>query len=294
MAEKKKDHAAQLMKRLPARKQTPSFRHPRRGFTLVELLVVIAIIGVLVGLLLPAVQAARESARRMTCQNRLHQIGIGLHNYHAAFGRFPAGAIEVRVFPDFVGKQHAWSAFLLPFIEQSSVYDQIDFDFDFDDAVNEQAAKTLVQTYLCPSTPNSSRKSGPGTTQDRGPTDFGGIFGEQIFGGNDPPTGIFIYDRALRFRDCLDGTSQTMAVGENAGSRDGQWINGLNLFAQGHSINPPEALDFDDELRGFHPQGVNTLFVDGSVNFLNESTDLEVLAAMCTRNGHEVISDLQP
>ena len=85
-----------------------------------------------------------------------------------------------------------------------------------------------------------------------------------------------------------------MAIGENAASFDGQWINGLNLFAQGHSINPPKDFDFDDELRGFHPQGVNTLYADGSVNFLNESTDLEVLAALCTRNGHEVISDLQP
>ena len=191
MAEKQTERAKHSPKLLASQNPTHLVRHLRLGFTLVELLVVIAIIGVLVGLLLPAVQAARESARRMTCQNRLHQIGIGLHNYHAAFGRFPAGAIEVRVFPDYVGKQHAWSAFLLPFIEETSVYEQIDFDFDFDDVVNKQAAATLVETYLCPSTPDSSRKSGPGTTQDRGQTDFGGIYGEQIIGSNDPPTGIF-------------------------------------------------------------------------------------------------------
>ena len=91
------------------------------GFSLVELLVVITIIGVLIALLLPAVQAAREAARRVSCLNNLHQIGIGLQNYHAACGCFPPGGIEP-AFRVSNGRQFAWSAFLLPYIEQESLY----------------------------------------------------------------------------------------------------------------------------------------------------------------------------
>ena len=261
-------------------------RLAKMGFTLVEILVVISIIGILIGILLPAVQSAREAARRMQCQNRLHQIGIGLHNYHAAFKRFPPGGIEVR--PEVGGgKQFAWSAFLLPFIEASSVYEQINFDYPFDHDINRDAAATEIETFLCPSTPRSSA-----TSQGRGATDYGGIYGERITSTNDPPRGFFIHDTALRFRDCTDGTSRTIAVGEDAAFRDGQWINAWNLFDQAFSIN--RAPKFENDLRSFHPQGVNTLFADGSVTFLNENLDIEVLAALCTRNGHESIPDIQP
>ena len=127
----------------------------RAAFTLVELLVVLAIIGILVSLLLPAVQAVRETARRMQCQNHLHQIGIALHNYHAAHRKFPPGGLEVR--PQWrQGKQLAWSAFVLPFLEESATYERIDFSYAFDHPVNAEVAATTIETYLCPSTPRRS------------------------------------------------------------------------------------------------------------------------------------------
>jgi prepilin-type processing-associated H-X9-DG protein len=255
------------------------------GFTLVVLLVVLAIISILVGLLLPAVQSVREAARRMQCQNNLRQIGIALHNYHAAFRKFPPGGLEVR--PQWpAGKQLAWSAFLLPYMEQSAAYVHVDFDYAFDHPVNEEAAATPIETYLCPSTSRFSP-----LTRGRGATDYGGIYGERIVSTNNPPRGVMIHDRAIRFRDITDGTSRTLTISEDANFPDGQWINARNLFDQAFSIN--RAPKFENDIRSMHPQGANGLFADGSVSFLNESIDLEVLAAICTRNGNETIPDLE-
>ncbi len=260
-----------------------SSRGHQRGFTLIELLVVIAIIGTLVGLLLPAVQAAREAARRMQCHSRLHQIGLGLQNYHAAFNQFPIGVIQPRpLWPK--GKEFAWSAMMLPQLEQTAVWQQIDFGVPYDDPKNAAAAASVISTFICPSTPRSDNLK-----KGRGVTDYGGIYGERILTTNNPPSGVMIYDRALRFRDILDGTSTTVAVSEDADFPDGQWISGKNLFDQAFPIN--KAPSFENDMRSFHPQGVNAAFADGSVRFLNESMDLTVLAAICTRAGHEVVSE---
>ncbi len=255
------------------------------AFTLVELLVVLAIIAILLGLLLPAVQAVRESARRMQCQNNLRQIGIALHNYHAAFRKFPPGGIEVR--PEWPrGKQLAWSAFVLPFLEQTAAYARVDFNYAFDHPVNEEAAATPIETYLCPSTPRYSPLQ-----RGLGASDYGGIYGERIVSTNNPPRGVMIHDRAIRFRDITDGTARTLTVSEDADFPDGQWINARNLFDQAFSIN--RAPKFENDIRSMHPQGANGLFADGSIEFMNENIDLELLAALCTRNGNEIIPDLE-
>ncbi len=254
-----------------------------RGFTLVELLVVIAIIGVLVGLLLPAVQAAREAMRRASCQNNLHQVGLALHNYHAAFNRFPPGAIEVR--PEVAdGKQFAWSAFVLAHLEQAALAERIDFNLPFDDPVNAEAAGEIVPAYVCPSTPRSEAR-----TNEMGVTDYGGIYGERIVSTNNPPSGMMIHDRALGFRDMLDGSSHTIVIAEDAAFPDGQWINGRNLFDQAFPINKAPA--FENDMRSFHPGGVMVLIGDGATRFLVEQIDMEVLAAYCTRNGHEQVPE---
>jgi prepilin-type N-terminal cleavage/methylation domain-containing protein/prepilin-type processing-associated H-X9-DG protein len=259
-------------------------RENRCAFTLVELLVVIAIIGTLVGLLLPAVQAAREAARRMSCQNNIRQIGLGLHNYHSAYRKLPPGGIEVRPeVPD--GRQMAWSAMVLPFMEETAVYQQIDFSYAFDAPENKEAGARVIATYLCPSTPR-----GIPLNDGRGPTDYGGIYGERITGRNDPPRGVMIHDRPIRFRDITDGLSRTIVVAEDANFPDGQWINARNLFDQAFPINKAPA--FENDIRSVHVGGAMVLFSDGSVSFLTEQMDLQLLAAACTRNGNEDLPDI--
>lgn len=255
-----------------------------RGFTLVELLVVIAIIGLLIALLLPAVQAAREAARRMSCTNNLRQMGIGLHHYHDALQSFPPGGIERRDAMHPKGRQMAWSALLLPFLEQKAIHDQIDFGKAFDAKENATAAAMIVPTYLCPSVPRKSDLA-----QGRGPCDYGGIYGERISGPNAPPKGVMLYDRAIRIRDITDGTSHTLVVSEDSDWQDGQWINALNVFDQAYAIN--QAPPYENDIRSKHPGGANGLCCDGSVRFLKETLPLPTLAALCTREGSEVIGD---
>jgi prepilin-type N-terminal cleavage/methylation domain-containing protein/prepilin-type processing-associated H-X9-DG protein len=131
----------------------------RRAFTLVELLVVIAIIGILIALLLPAVQAAREAARRVQCANHLKQIGIALHAYHDNHGVLPF-ASGYRYDPpgswQVDSRTGTWAAFILPHMEQQAVYDLFDFDYRLSHPVNKKAVATVIPTYICPSDPQSA------------------------------------------------------------------------------------------------------------------------------------------
>ena len=133
------------------------------GFTLVELLVVIAIIGILVALLLPAVQAAREAARRTACQNNFKQVGVALHNYHSAQQVFPPGTRFTQVSNASCPETEAggersfgWGAFILPYLEEQQLYDQLDLDINVFTGVNWDASAILVSAYVCPSEANDS------------------------------------------------------------------------------------------------------------------------------------------
>ncbi|MEM7316012.1 MAG: DUF1559 domain-containing protein [Planctomycetota bacterium] len=260
-------------------------RLARHAFTLVELLVVIAIIGILVALLLPAVQQAREAARRTGCKNNLRQIGIALQNFHSAHNAFPEGGIEWRSPQKPENRQLSWCVWLLPYIEESATFELLDLNTAYDSPENAVGASKVIRSFVCPSSQRSDQ-----LVDDMGPCDYGGIFGERITSPNTPPKGTMIYDRRIGARHITDGLSKTLIVGEDSQFSDGQWINGRNLFDQAFAINAAPV--FENDIRSDHPGGAQAVLADGSVVFLSESTDLNVLAAMCTRAGSEVYSNL--
>ncbi|MCA8983405.1 MAG: DUF1559 domain-containing protein [Planctomycetaceae bacterium] len=213
------------------------------GFTLIELLVVIAIIAILVALLLPAVQQAREAARRSSCKNNLKQIGLALHNYHDTHSIFPQGAFgkDQAVWP--TNGNTNWRAFILPQLEQTAVYDQLDFEAgDFRGltlaGTNSILQNLSISVFLCPSsaldpfdnsgTSNNaaralchqyvgiqgSARPIPGPDGNRGTRDCG-----QGWSCNN---GMLFQNGNTRMRDATDGTSNTMIVAEQSGLTNGQ------------------------------------------------------------------------
>jgi prepilin-type N-terminal cleavage/methylation domain-containing protein len=253
------------------------------GFTLVELLVVIAIIGALVALLLPAVQGARESARRSQCANNLRQIGLALLAHHDAHGALPMGCLEWRPPGNTTQRQLAWSAYLLPYLEQQPLFDALDLTQGFDAPANAEAASQWISTYLCPSSRRTEEHYSP-----RGPSDYGGMYGERITSPNNPPKGAMLIDEVVKLRHVTDGASQTIVVVEDGQFSDGEWINGRNILDQSeYPIN--SAPPFENDIRSEHPGGAQVVLLDGSAHFLNESIHPKTLAALCTRAGGDIV-----
>lgn len=256
----------------------------RRAFTLVELLVVLAIVGMLVSILVPAVQASREAARRTVCMNNLHQIGIALQLHHEAQQQFPVGGLELRLRPfDKTKRQLAWSAFLLPYLEEHMVFDSLDLGTAYDSPANARAAATVLPVYICPTSVVGER-----LVENRGPCQYGGIYGERITGPNSPPKGTMLYDIPISEGQIRDGRSNTLIVAEDTRFPDGQWINGRNIFDQAGPIN--QAPEWENDIRSDHPGGAQSVRADGSVHFMDASLDLAVLAALCTRDGGEWVT----
>ncbi len=200
-------------------------RNNRRfGFTLVELLVVIAIIGLLLALLLPAVQAARESGRRSQCTNNLKQIGVGLHNHESAYGRLPTGGEGTDYStspPSTMFDLHSTFTAILPFIEQREIYDKMSLKYSYRDTRwpgNQEAAQYEIKTYVCPSNPFSDRKD---------PFGYGQLdYYSTVYTDIDPVTGL--RNKATRMDGALavpatsiakvfDGASNTIAIIEDSG-----------------------------------------------------------------------------
>jgi len=188
----------------------------RRGFTLIELLVVIAIIAILIALLLPAVQQAREAARRTQCRNNLKQIGLALHNYHDAHGIFPPASIYT--YPNRgggdVASNYTWIAMILPYLDQAPLYNSINFQqplFNQTASNGEPIYSTLISSMLCP----SDTGYGAANPHNIGWSNYAGSEG---YDWHQRPghrlVGMFEILTPIRVRDVQDGTSNTIAVGE--------------------------------------------------------------------------------
>jgi prepilin-type N-terminal cleavage/methylation domain-containing protein len=211
----------------------------RQGFTLIELLVVIAIIAILIALLLPAVQQAREAARRTECKNRLKQIGLAMHNYHDAHGCFPFGWGGTGPPTPSGSPRYSAISQLLPFLDQAPLYDTIDFHRPLIDPVNAPARMTEVALLRCPSDlANTQPQAG-------GAINYMGNKGNNHLWQDPHQNGIFFYFSVIRFRDIIDGASSTAAFSERV-LTDGN--NGLvspdeDVFlGSGDPATPDEAI----------------------------------------------------
>lgn len=280
----------------------------RNGFTLVELLVVIAIIGVLVALLLPAVQAAREAARRTQCVNHLKQMGLAFHNHHDTYGFLPHGG---RGWPDAptyvslgvpaVGAQQlaGWGFQVLPFMEQNNLWEGSGKTTIADQQI--QVISTPVKGFFCPSRrapsahPPTGAWYGPGGTYSHAQTDYAG--------SNSTGTGMVVQQGTqgspLTFASCTDGTSNVIVVGEkrmdtrNLGNYQGDdnegytsgWDHDVMRRTDYAPLKDTRTAGWGEERFGAsHPGGFNVVLLDGSVRFISYTINLTTFNNLGVRN----------
>ena len=284
----------------------------RSAFTLIELLVVIAIIAILIALLLPAVQQAREAARRTQCRNNLKQFGIALHNYHDVHKTFPSGWIEPSAQAGLPAADSrsgfGWGAMILPYLEQSNLYNQINFEAslltepDRDPTTpaienNRHVPATQVLTlFQCPSDIGPERQDNHFydgdinfRLHDMGTSNYVGCLGtwpiQNYFSQSDPAEGIFFRNSDIGISDITDGTSNTFLVGErkwtgkntNGSPKlgDSYWIGTIDNWATditgtvSRRINTVHQTSFSSE----HSGGATFLLCDGSVRFVSENIE---------------------
>jgi prepilin-type N-terminal cleavage/methylation domain-containing protein len=257
--------------------------HGRRGFTLIELLVVIAIIGVLIALLLPAVQRIRESANRMQCTNNLKQMGLALHHYHDNYRSFPAGFISTlldptwrlpagncNAFPPERGPGWSFFALMLPYLEQENLYRSIHLDLAIMDPANEPVRRTSVKTYVCPSDTGTGPinittcgsppqpANTPTFMADAALCSYVGCLGGGNAANPDPDYGCYEYqpfngvfhrNSHVRLADITDGTSMTIGVGErNSGFVQSSWVGVVPLSEVVYNQTSPPIPPFDPTL----------------------------------------------
>lgn len=306
-------------------KNSPS-RHVRQtaGFTLVELLVVIAIIGVLVALLLPAVQAARESSRRTACGNKIKQIALAMHNYHDTLLQFPPGSIGL-------SDGFSWGMLMYasPFMEQAAIYNSVNFRLSqcggqikaLQAAKSPDPTSRALGSFICPSDPLGFQSLLSGPT---GPLPSSGDVGI-VFPGNymgmagtiDPNTsataaacasitngnGVFYSNSNTNLRDLLDGTSHTMMFGERGispdlgwgwvicgGSKCEQYVSAKTGFSKGNHKMSQYWIHLQ-HLWSWHPTGGHIGMADGAVKFIPYNVDYTVYTAWATRAGAESVGE---
>ena len=305
---------------------TKPCRHRRGAFTLIELLVAIGIIGMLVALLLPAIQAAREAARRTQCANHLKQIGLALHQHHDTYGKFPPGWVQAP-FTVPQGKiiegGHGFFPFLLPYLEQESLARTYRWDKRSQGPDNKLVASTQLAVAQCP-----SAEPARWVTAVEEPINYGyggrGACGDYAgireidsrlvdLGLVDPASnydGVLAQNYLTRIADITDGTSQTILVTECAGrptlwragrsiagsySPGGAWVGPTLIFGQGSTSDGttkpgPCAVNCTNnrETYSFHPAVASAVFADGSVHALKGGMEIRLFARLATRAGGEV------
>jgi prepilin-type N-terminal cleavage/methylation domain-containing protein/prepilin-type processing-associated H-X9-DG protein len=299
-----------------------------RGFTLIELLVVIAIIAILIALLLPAVQQAREAARRTQCKNNLKQLGLALHNYHDLVSCFPFAMGGT-------GDNYSSLTQMLPQIEQANLYSRIDFSKPYSNSVNTPARLLELPAFRCPSDLENPQAATGGAVN------YVPNKGASIVWRDAKADGVIYYRSATRFRDITDGTSNTSAFSErvvtdgsngivtprfdvflsstNPATQDeatqmcaavditnlanqfpnfmgSPWVDGKNAYQH---VSGPNSRSCGFQPSGKatmgatsrHTGGVQMLLCDGSVRFTSESVDLGIWRAVGTRQGSETIGE---
>ncbi|MBI1247985.1 DUF1559 domain-containing protein [bacterium] len=299
----------------------------KSGFTLVELLVVIAIIGILIALLLPAVQQAREAARRMQCANNLKQMGLACHNYLDTYGALPPGSFYKLKSGQW--DSHGWAVAILPFIEQNNLYEGYNFSIAPLATQHQNIRRTVVDGYICPSFSGASKNSSSSLYSDGGLLTYQGIGGVYF---NDPnldhdlpgnagygmitSNGVFRVNGSRKAADVTDGLSNTLMIGDythrdRTGGNSGYpgnvrvWIVSTTNLVKGAFYNMKiiyqdtinSRRDRNDGIAfnhlpytSMHPGGANFVAADGSVHFLPETINFDVYRSLGTINGGEAYS----
>jgi hypothetical protein len=235
-----------------------------------------------VAILLPAIQAAREAARRTQSQNNMKQIMLALHNYHDVYRSFPSGTHPNKdLKPD---KRLSWLVEILPGLEYQSLHNQINFGKAWDDPANRQAVTTSISVFLNPSSPQ--QRKGPYPV-----TNYVGLAGLGADGPTLPVTspkaGCFGYDRVTRIRDITDGLSNTAMISEIS-KDEGSWAAGGRPTIRPLTTQP--YIDGPDGIGGSHPEGGLIGLADGSVRFFSKNVDPKVMEALVTIQGGESVN----
>lgn len=300
-----------------------SNRPARRGFTLIELLVVIAIIAILIALLLPAVQQAREAARRTQCKNNLKQFGLALHNYHDTHNAFPSGWIGVNpaspTVANFEGVSgFGWGAMILPMLDQAPLYNRINFSLSILDPANLPVHEVVLPAFRCPSDTGPERweigeEANPSNILARLPianyvASFGTEAPEDIcVGGSFPDAqcrgdGAMYHNSATRLRDFSDGASNSLLVGERKTDVQLGWYSTwVGSVPEGEEApmrvvgvtdhTPNHPAQHLDDFSSRHVGGAQFLFGDGRVQFISENIDDSIYKGLATRSGGEVLGE---